>query len=80
MRKTVYGCVRSLRPCTASMQMLRARWCTSQLPTRARISLVILFFLLSHLSHTRRQKVGLGGTNSDERRRKVENKLAFVVL
>ena len=54
--------------------------CLTYARTRARISLAILFFLLSHLSHTRRKKVGLGEINSDERRRKVENKLAFVVL
>ena len=37
-------------------------------------------FLLSHLSHSRRRKVWLGGTNSDERWRKVGNNQAFVVL
>ena len=79
MRKTAYCCVRSLRPCTASMQMLCAHWCTSQLPTRAYIPSNFVFFAVTSVTH-KEKKVWLGGTNSDERRRKVENKLAFVVL
>ena len=46
---------------------------------RAYIPSNFVFFAVTSVTH-KEKKVGLGGTNSDERRRKVENKLAFVVL